>query len=75
MKIEVLEVGSTVFIGFGEIEAVIIGVSIRGDCHHVTYECEWWSGKDRKSAWLESFNVKAAGENSKVLIGFASCQN
>jgi hypothetical protein len=54
-RILVFSPGQSVMVG-DDIHATILGVCIRA-CNHVTYEVEWWDGRDRKVEWLEESSI------------------
>lgn len=63
-------VGTTVTIG-GHIDATITGVMI-GPSLSVSYECAWWDGRSRTTAWLKQNEVSRKDESTMPLsIGFA----
>jgi hypothetical protein len=64
---EIIRPGATVTIG-DEIEALVTQVCIR-ECDHVSYQCVWWDGNNRKTQWLEECEVDAH-QVSHAMIGF-----
>ena len=75
--LSVFAVGTEVVIGTdAAITAVVTAVSIRD---RVQYECSWWDGRSRHSAWLsdcEVFSGKRCGlsrtKGARVRIGFVT---
>ena len=67
-QIEVMQVGSPVTLADG-IPATITAILINDKCR-VTYQCVWWSGQERKSAYLEEFEVTPADETQRTTVGF-----
>ena len=67
--IEVFMVGSPVIVG-QDITATVIGVEIREK--NIRYECAWWSGRERKTDWLESIEVRRADKSAETKIGFST---
>lgn len=65
-SIHVRPLGSKVKL-HGEIDAIITAVCIRRA--HVTYECAWMSGANRKSEWVEPDEIEHC-EAATTKIGF-----
>ena len=65
--IEVLRPGSEAKIG--DVVCHIAQVCIT-DALAVTYECVWWSGQDRKTAWVSPAQITNA-KTERTTIGFA----
>ena len=68
MQIEVMQVGSPVTLA-DNIPARITGILIHDKCR-ITYECVWWDGQTRTSAYLEEFEVTRADETQGMTVGF-----
>ena len=45
----------------GDIEVTVIAVMIKAD-DYVTYEVSWFTSGDRKSAWVEEFELSMTPE-------------
>lgn len=73
--IQVYAIGTPVFLGphREHVQATVTGVSIRGE-GHVAYECAWWDGRKRETAWIEACEVCHDGDPEYVRIGFADAQ-
>jgi hypothetical protein len=56
-SIDILQPGTEVVLD-GDIEARILSVCISGEANHVTYECSWWSSRDRRTAWIPENELK-----------------
>lgn len=62
-------VGREVLLSEG-VHGTVTRISITGEDHSVTYECEWWSGSDRKSGWFHPFQIKLLDSRIGAKIGF-----
>lgn len=74
MNVEVFSIGSRVNVGTSDdrFEATIAAVCIRGVAHQVQYECVWWDGKTRTTAWCDESEVIASDASpTKLTIGYA----
>lgn len=74
MELYILPVKAAVLIG-GEVQGVITAISIRpafAEVVAVSYECQWWDGRDVKSEWFYSFQVEPIGDVRQAQIGFLS---
>ena len=61
--------GSKVLVG--EIQAIIGAIRITGYPPRFDYEVIWWSGGDRKSAWVDEFEIEQRGEGvGDLSVGF-----
>ena len=69
LRVEVMPVGSSVLVG-DDIPATITGVWIREKCH-ISYQCVWWNGRERKECWLERHEVQGLEETQGTTVGFA----
>lgn len=67
--IEIYPLGSTVSVG--DIKCRVISVSLIGHEGHTTirYEVSWLINGDRKTAWIESFEISTSQEG-KLSVGF-----
>lgn len=54
---EVYDIGSQVLID-GDIPATITSINIRGMEHRLTYEVMWWDERNRKTDWLDPFEIR-----------------
>jgi hypothetical protein len=70
--VEIVPIGSFVnLVTGGEPQrAQVTAVQIR-ERNKVTYEVVWWSGATRSTAWVESCEVTALGDDRPVAVGFA----
>ena len=67
---ELLECGTKATTVLNDIEGIITGITIRGKT--ITYEFSYFLNGDRKSIWVEDYEVKAKKEDKRVLkVGFA----
>lgn len=66
-RLSVLPVGSRTLIR-GDIKAIITGIMIHGK-DHIQYECSWWNGESRTSAWLDATEIDA-GDMIWKEVGF-----
>lgn len=48
--LELLEVGSKVFVG-EDIPALVTAICVRAN-NYVQYECTWWSSRENHTAWF-----------------------
>lgn len=74
MKVGVFSIGTRVNVGTSDdkFEATVAAVCIRGVAHQVQYECVWWDGKARTTAWCDESEVTAADDKPiKLTIGYA----
>ena len=56
----------------GGIKATVIGVCVRGEqSQSIEYEVAYWHNGDRKTQWVNSFEVELKQDNSKPM-GFSS---
>jgi hypothetical protein len=55
---EVFEIGSAVLLD-GDIPATITSINIRGTEHRLTYEVTWWDERNRKTEWVDPFEIRA----------------
>lgn len=69
MILEVMSVGSPVLL-LGGLEGRIAAVCVFEN-QRVQYQCVWWSGRDRKIEWLESFEVQRMPESASSKLGFS----
>lgn len=67
-SVAVHNVGSEAML-FSDLPVMITGVCIRNG-NHVTYEVTWLHNGDRRTAWVEDFEVSVATKNQKLKIGF-----
>ena len=67
--LHLLPIGCQVMIG-ESIKASINQVCIAAS-HHVTYQCVWWNGNDRKTDWLEESEIAAPATLQRQVVGFA----
>jgi hypothetical protein len=65
-KLSILPPGSIVTMG-GGIDAGVLEVKI-GPCDLIAYHVVWWVGPERRTAWVDSFEVKAADESELVEV-------
>lgn len=69
---KILKAGTRVVTVIGNIEALVVGVSITMDT--VDYKIRWFSNGEEKTAWLYRFEIEiapvkqTAGFNSKPII-------
>ena len=57
--------GSTVITVMGKIEAIIIGVCVRGSSNDfVEYNIAWMASGERKTDWVQAFELKLKVDNS-----------
>lgn len=64
---EVLMLGTEVIVG-DDIPAKITGICIKPGS--ITYECSWWSGRDKKLEWMYDFEFKEVISHENIKIGF-----
>ena len=62
--------GTRVKIADGEIEGVVTQACISAG-PRIQYQVAWWSGREYKLQWLESFEVSGDYVNDAVAVGFA----
>lgn len=67
---EVFEIGSAVLLG-GDIPATITAINIRGKEHRLTYEVMWWDERNRKTEWVDPFEIEIR-EAKKQTLRFIS---
>lgn len=69
-EITVLPIGTKVTIGCERerIAAEVQAITIRGES--VTYEVVWWSGRERKEAWIPAGQVNAVSDQPRMQVGF-----
>lgn len=60
--------GSLVTLAGGQ-DAGVLRVEI-GMGDYIRYEVMWWANGERKTQWLEAFEVALAGEQEPAVIGF-----
>jgi hypothetical protein len=53
----------------GKAPAQVVGVCIAGE--GVTYQCVWWSGSDRKEAWVKECEVMPMLESEWLEVSSA----
>ncbi len=53
----------------GGVPAFVTAVCIRAN-EAVTYECVWWSGRERRCEWVNALEVEAAAEQKMMRVGF-----
>ena len=59
----------------GGIESIIIGVCVRGEQNQsIEYEVAYFFNGERKTQWINSFEVEKKQDNSKPM-GFSSQSN
>lgn len=63
---EVFEIGSDVLLD-GDIPAKITAINIRGAEHRLTYEVTWWDERNRKSEWVDPFEIRVNDAKKKSL--------
>lgn len=63
---EVLEIGSKVLLD-GDIPATITSINIRGMEHRLTYEVTWWDERQRKSEWVDPFEIRQQESKTRAL--------
>ena len=64
--------GSRVITTIGNIEAVVIGVCVRGvENNHIEYHISRYTNGENKMDWVQSFEVEPKIDNSKP-VGFAN---
>lgn len=69
--IDVLACGTPVVLGPDrDIEGTVIDVGVRSGV--VQYRVAWWSGRERKTEWLEACEVHCADDAGVLRIGFRS---
>lgn len=61
--------GTEVVANKGKINASVSAVMIEGN-GAITYLISWWDSNERKSQWVESFEVDEADEPKKLGIKF-----
>lgn len=74
MELKVIQIGTHVHIGTKDdpIIATVSAVCVRGEAHGIQYECVWWDGKSRTTAWCDESEVTPTDKKpSKTTIGFA----
>ena len=70
---EVYKPGTTVELTDG-ITAIIIAINIDSNCK-IQYEVVWWASRERKTSWVEPFEIKVFGIGEQLKIGFNQCQS
>lgn len=63
----VYPIGTKVRLANNSINGVITAITIRGTT--VSYECNWWSGRERKSEWLQEIEFEVSLQPT-LEIGF-----
>lgn len=71
-KIDVFDVGCTVFVG-DHVEAVVTSILIRANSH-VLYECSWWDKNQHYSGYFEEFEVSSSVKE-KMVVGFTNVKH
>ena len=66
--LEVIPIGENVEL-FEKVAAVVVAICIRENSH-ITYQCVWWDGNNRKCEWLENFEVTPSNPKSQMSIGY-----
>ena len=73
MEIKIIRNGSTVFLGDNKRKAKVLQCCIRGSEETIEYQVAWWSGDNRKTAWVDSHEITYDQDNtSTVNIGYVS---
>jgi hypothetical protein len=68
MILEVYPIGKKVKLE-KDIPGIIIAILIEPK-NRIQYKVSWWSGRDRKSEWFDSFEVNPEDYRDCVKIGF-----
>jgi len=68
--IQVIKPGHTVSLFGDEILAIVLKVCIE-EQGIVTYQVSWWSGRERKTAWVHRFEVTQLKGSKMMEIGFS----
>lgn len=70
-KLMVYPPGTAVLIGFGDdiFAAQVLAVAVYA--HNIQYQVSWWDGRQRRTDWLEDFEVQSQHEGQKLPLGFA----
>lgn len=64
--------GSTVTTKIGKIDAMVIGVCVRGERNeHIEYHISRFANGEYKSEWLQSYEIELKIDNSKP-AGFSN---
>jgi len=66
-NISIICPGSVVSVG--DIKVIILAVLLRGNPAIIQYEISWFYNGDRKSAWVESFELTNCGPSDLKTIG------
>jgi hypothetical protein len=61
---KVLQTGTRIELGDGEISAVVLACCIRGDL--VTYEVAWYDGGARHEAWVQEQEIETEARGRTV---------
>ena len=75
MTLTVLPVGTLVHVGTPDdpIVASVTAFSVRGIAHGIQYECVWWDGKTRTSAWVDESELRPTDKKPpRMQIGFSA---
>jgi len=57
--------GSTVITKMGKIEAIVIGVCVRGEMNdHIEYNLSRFANGENKIEWVQSFEIEMKQDNS-----------
>jgi uncharacterized protein YodC (DUF2158 family) len=67
--LKVYPVGTKVLLG-EDIPAEIVRISLSGIGHNISYECEWWSGREHKTGWFYHHQVSALSGTKMLNVGF-----
>ena len=62
--------GTRIKIADGQIEGVVTQACISAG-PRIQHQVAWWSGREHKLEWLESFEVSGDYVNDAVAVGFA----
>lgn len=66
---EVIRPGSSVVVD-GDIRGTVIEINVVGEGLAVSYNVAWWSGRERKTEWVDASEVVEGSKRSRVRLGF-----
>lgn len=72
-NIEALAIGTQVYLD-KNIPATVTAVCVRGD-NHLIYEVTWWSERDRKTEWVEPFEIREQEKRNDSSFNFRFQRN
>ena len=68
---KLIPIATKVSFGFNhDLHGTIIGINIRGEDHHPTYQIEWWVGSELNVSEFMPSQVEPLKDSKRVEIGF-----